>query len=95
VQGEAKVRAYATPQSTLAALAALEKAGKKTRVAFVHDRETGLKLFAGKAWYVQDPKDVSVAAFLLRERAESWARAHDGRVAAPGKVAPTTTATLP
>jgi len=53
VAGEARVRAYATPRSTLAALAELERTGKKVRVAFVHDRESGLKLFAHKAFYVQ------------------------------------------
>src|SRR5207237_7378213 len=56
VAGEAKVRAYATPQSTLAAVADLTRAGQKVRVAFVHDRESGLELFANKAFYVQASK---------------------------------------
>jgi len=50
VAGEPKVRAYATPKSTLAAIAELARAGKKVRVAFVHDRESGLELFANKAF---------------------------------------------
>jgi NitT/TauT family transport system substrate-binding protein len=60
VQGEPKVRAYATPRSTLAALRDLERAGKRVRVAFVHDRESGLKLFASRAWYVEESAPGSV-----------------------------------
>ena len=54
MKGEAKVRAYATPQSTLAALAELGRQGKAVRAAFVHDRETGVKLFADRAFFVEN-----------------------------------------
>jgi len=93
VAGEAKVRAYASPASTRAALGELARAGKRVRVAFVHDRESGLKLFADKAFYVDDPagKDGVQAAFLLRERAVAWAKGHGGgRVVEPGQPAPST-----
>ncbi|MEA2699184.1 MAG: sulfonate transport system substrate-binding protein, partial [Myxococcales bacterium] len=96
VAGESKVRAYATPQSTLAAVSELEKQGKKLRVTFVHDRDSGLKLLASKAWFVEDGagKKGVLAAFLTRERAEAWARSHGGgaRVVDAAKL---TTAALP
>lgn len=83
VAGEPKVRAYATPRSTLAAIAELGRTGKKVRVAFVHDRESGLELFADKAFYVVEAPargetgpSGAQAAFLLRARAEAWAKAH-------------------
>jgi NitT/TauT family transport system substrate-binding protein len=96
VKGEAKVRAYATPQSTLTALRELEKKKQAVRVAFVHDRETGLKLFANKAWYVEEAAGQPggqrerqrriIGAFLLKERAEAWAKSDAGRVVDPGRV---------
>jgi NitT/TauT family transport system substrate-binding protein len=96
VAGEARVRPYATPQSTLAAIKELEKQGKKIRVAFVHDRDTGLKLFASKAWFVEDSagKRGVLAAFLTKERAEAWAKGQgaSARIVEPTKL---TTAALP
>ena len=62
VDGEEKVRLYKDVPSTFAALNQLEKEGKTVRVAFVHDRETGLKLFADKVWYIRKGDDI--AAFL-------------------------------
>jgi NitT/TauT family transport system substrate-binding protein len=88
VRGEAKVRAYASPQSTLTALEELKRQKTPVRAAFVHDRETGLKLFATRAWYVEDPagKKGVLAAFLTKERAEAWAKANAGRVVDPSRV---------
>jgi NitT/TauT family transport system substrate-binding protein len=79
VKGESKVRGYATPDSTLAALKNLEGEKREVRVAFVHDRGTGFKLFADKAWYVNGARSGG-AAFLLRGAAEDWARANGGAV---------------
>lgn len=79
VAGEAKVRAYRTPQSAFTALAELEKSGGKVRVAFVQDRNSGLKLFADKAWYVRE-SDGGFAAFLLEEQAAAWAKEKGGTV---------------
>jgi NitT/TauT family transport system substrate-binding protein len=78
VAGEEKVRLYKDVPSTLAALAALEKEGKKARVVFVHDRENGLKLFADKVWYVRSGDDI--AAFLEQSRAEAWAQNKNGKI---------------
>ena len=78
VAGEEKVRLYKDVASTLAALAALEQAGKKPRVVFVHDHENGLKLFADKIWYVRSGDEI--AAFLEQSRAEKWAQKNNGKV---------------
>ncbi|HYQ15830.1 MAG TPA: nitrate ABC transporter substrate-binding protein, partial [Polyangiaceae bacterium] len=71
-------RLYSSPEATFAALAQLEQEGKAARVTFVHDRETGNKLFADKVWYVRDSSGLS--AFLLKKSAETWAAKHAGRV---------------
>lgn len=78
VAGESKVRLYKSVPGTFSALAQLQKDGKTVRVTFVHDHETGLKLFADKVWYVQADKDVS--AFLEKSKAEQWAKEHGGQV---------------
>jgi len=78
VKGEPKVRLYSTVQATFAALAALEAEGKAVRVAFVHDRGSGNKLFADKVWYVKTPDGLS--AFLLKKSAADWAAKNAGTV---------------
>jgi sulfonate transport system substrate-binding protein len=79
VKGEGRVRGYATPEATLGALRKLEAEKKDVRVAFVHDRGTGFKVFAEKAWYVTGAKGGD-AAFLLRGPAEEWAKTYGGSV---------------
>ena len=78
VEGEPLVRNYASAQAAFAELGKLEKAGKKIRVLYAHDRNSGLKLFASDAWFVNAGNEVS--AFLLREAAEAWARKNGGKV---------------
>ncbi len=78
VDGEKSVRLYKDVPSTFTALNQLEKDGKTVRVAFVHDRETGLKLFADKVWYIR--KDNDIAAFLEKSSAEKWAQANNGNL---------------
>jgi NitT/TauT family transport system substrate-binding protein len=78
VEGERKVRLYKDIPSTFLALNQLQKDGKKVRVAFVHDRDTGVKLFADKVWYIQTPSDI--AAFLEKAGAEKWAQANNGNL---------------
>ena len=78
VEGEKKVRLYKDVPSTFLALDQLEKDNKTVRVAFVHDRETGLKLFADKVWYIRSGNDI--AAFLEKSRAEKWAQANNGKL---------------
>ncbi len=86
---EPKVRLYHSIAATFQALRALEKQGQKARVAYVHDAESGLKLFADKVWYVRTGEEL--AAFLEKSKAEKWAESHKGNVidfAAARQVAP-------
>ena len=79
IDGEGKVRDYASTQEAFAALNTLEQGGKKARVVYVQDRSSGLKLFANQAWYVKDAKG-NISAFLLKESADSYAKQVDGSV---------------
>ncbi|SFG21526.1 NitT/TauT family transport system substrate-binding protein [Duganella sp. CF458] len=79
VGGEARVRHYATPESALADLARLEKAGSKVRAVYAQDRDSGIKLFASDAWFVSSGKN-EINAFLLKESAEAWARKVKGKL---------------
>jgi len=79
VSGEALVRHYASPESALADLAKLEKAGRKVRAVYAQDRDSGIKLLAGDAWFVSSGKN-EINAFLLKESAEAWARKVKGKV---------------
>lgn len=72
VAGEPKVRAYASPGTALAALGQLKTEGKEIRAVFVHDRASGVKLLADRAWYARRP-DGGLSAFLAKEDAERWA----------------------
>ncbi|HYO93599.1 MAG TPA: ABC transporter substrate-binding protein [Polyangiaceae bacterium] len=78
VKGEPKVRVYSSVVATFAAIQQLEAAGQQLRVTFVHDRNSGNKLFADKVWYVAHQGQL--AAFLLRSAAEEWAAKHQGAV---------------
>ena len=78
VVDEPKVRLYRSIAATFQALQALEKQGRKTRVTYVHDAESGLKLFADKVCYVRNGEEL--AAFLERSKAENWAESHTGKV---------------
>jgi len=102
LKGEPLVRHYASPRNAFVALRSLEAAGQKARVVYVHDRNTGLKLFASNAWFALDDHG-ALSAFLLKDAAASWATAHGGTVvdfataetkaASPGATATAATAT--
>ncbi|MCW7540190.1 ABC transporter substrate-binding protein [Aquabacterium sp. A7-Y] len=79
VQGEAKVRHYASPENAFADIRKLETAGKKTRVVYAQDRQLGIKLLAHQAWFAADTKG-QLSAFLLKDAATAWAREHQGKV---------------
>ncbi|WP_394844253.1 HEAT repeat domain-containing protein [Pendulispora brunnea] len=74
VKDEPKVRAYATIGAALSALGELTAGGKSTRAFYVHDRNTGSKLFADFAYFVRSGSEI--AAFLLKKDAETWSRGH-------------------
>ena len=78
LDGEPKVRHYASAENALKALNEFETSGKKARAVFAQDRNTGNKLLAGQAWFVNDKGEVS--AFLLKGDAEAWAKDHGGTV---------------
>jgi NitT/TauT family transport system substrate-binding protein len=78
IQGEPTVRLYSSPAAALSAAAKSEESGKKVRVVYVHDRESGIKLFATRAWFVE--KDGELSAFLLKPDAEKWAADKGGSV---------------
>jgi NitT/TauT family transport system substrate-binding protein len=90
VQGEPMVRLYSSPEATVSAAAKVEGSGKKVRVVYVHDRQSGIKLFAARAWFVE--KEGELSAFLLKPDADKWAADKGGSVvdyAAAQKVAAT------
>jgi NitT/TauT family transport system substrate-binding protein len=78
VKGEPKVRLYSSVEATFAALKQLESESKGVRVAFVHDRLSGNKLFADKVWYVN--QGGKLAAFLLKRSAEDWSKKNGGTI---------------
>ena len=78
VQGEPLVRHYASLETALSEARKLEKSGKKLRTVYAHDRESGLKLLAADAWFVQSKNEVN--AFLLKSSAEAWAKKNNGKV---------------
>ena len=79
VKDEPQVRHYSSPESAFKALAALQKEGKAIRVVYAQDRESGIKLFANEAWFLRSPAG-ELSAFLLKEGAERWSKAHGGTV---------------
>jgi NitT/TauT family transport system substrate-binding protein len=78
VQDEPAVRLYSSMKAALSAAGKLENSGKKIRVIFAHDRLSGIKLFAERAWFVE--KGGNLSAFLLKTDADKWARDQGGSV---------------
>jgi NitT/TauT family transport system substrate-binding protein len=79
IKGEPLVRHYSSLEGALKALDPLEKEGRAARVLYAQDRETGNKLFAAQAWFVRSDEG-ELNAFLLKGAADSFAKAHSGRV---------------
>jgi NitT/TauT family transport system substrate-binding protein len=79
VKGEPLVRHYATTEGALKAFKNIESEGKTIRVFYAQDRENGIKLFGNQAWFVHSNSG-EVSAFLLKEQAETWAKANGGKV---------------
>jgi NitT/TauT family transport system substrate-binding protein len=79
VQGEPKVRHYASIENALADLQKLERAGKTARAVYVHDLIHRIKLLAPTAWYAIDGKG-QLSAFLQKDAAQAYASANKGRV---------------
>lgn len=79
VKDEPKVRHYASPEAAFKALVELENEGKAIRAVFAQARDSGLKLLANQAWFVQDDKG-QLSAFLLKDQAQAFAQQHGGQV---------------
>lgn len=76
VKGEPKVRLYSSVVATFAAAKKLQEDKQELRVLFVHDAESGNKLFADKVWYVKSA--AGLRAFLLKPTAVAWAKQNSG-----------------
>lgn len=79
VQGEPKVRHYASIEAALSDLSRVEQSGKKARAVYVHDLIHRIKLLAPTAWYAVDAKG-QLSAFLQKDAAAAYASANKGRV---------------
>ncbi len=79
VAGEAHVRSYASPENAFTDARKLESDGKKIRVIYAQDYNSGIKLFAQQAWFARDAKG-QLAAFLGKDSATAWAKANNGTV---------------
>jgi NitT/TauT family transport system substrate-binding protein len=79
VKDEPLVRHYASAENALKALKTLETEGKSVRVLYAQDRNSGIKLLGAQAWFVRSDAG-EVSAFLLKDQAETWAKANGGKV---------------
>lgn len=79
VQGEPKVRHYASIEGALADLQKIEQSGRKARAVYVHDLIHRIKLLAPTTWFAIDAKG-QLSAFLQRDAAHAYAAANKGRV---------------
>jgi NitT/TauT family transport system substrate-binding protein len=77
IKGETKVRLFSTPEAAINAALKAEAGGKTVRVVYVHDRESGNKLFSERAWYVRTGEELN--AFLSKASADDWAAKHNGK----------------
>jgi NitT/TauT family transport system substrate-binding protein len=79
VQGEPKVRHYASIEGAFADLQKIEAQGKKARAIYVHDLIHRIKLLAPNTWFALDNKG-QLSAFLQKDAASAYATANKGRV---------------
>lgn len=79
VQGEPRVRYYASIEAAFADLRKLEAAGKSPRAVYVHDLIQRIKLLAPLSWFASDSKG-QISAFLQKDAAVAYARANKGQV---------------
>lgn len=81
VRGEPLVRHYTSFKDALLELKKLEDAGGDIRAIYAQASDSGIKLLANQAWFVQNDKG-QLDAFLLKEQAESFAKQQGGKVLA-------------
>ena len=81
VRGEPLVRHYASFKDALTELQKLEEAGTDIRAIYAQASDSGIKLLANQAWFVQSSNG-QLDAFLLKEQAETFAKQHGGKALA-------------
>lgn len=79
VQGEPKVRHYASVESAFAELRRLEAEGRTARAVYVHDLIHRIKLLAPVSWYAAD-RNGQISAFLQKDAATAYAKVNGGQV---------------
>lgn len=79
VQGEPKVRHYASIEAAFADLQKIEKAGQQAKAVYVHDLMHRIKLLAPTTWFAIDAKG-QLSAFLQKDAANAYAAANKGKV---------------
>jgi len=79
VQGEPKVRHYASIEAALGELQKLERSGKSAKAVYVHDLMHRIKLLAPTTWYALDATG-QLSAFLQKDAATAYATANKGKV---------------
>jgi NitT/TauT family transport system substrate-binding protein len=79
VRGEPLVRHYASFKDALKTLKELEAAGTDIRAIYAQASDSGIKLLANQAWFVENAQG-QIDAFLLKEQAEAFAKANKGTV---------------
>lgn len=79
LQGEPKVRHYASIENAFTDLRKAEQAGKTVRALYVHDQIHRIKLLAPLAWFAIDGKG-QLSAFLQQDAAAAYARANKGQL---------------
>jgi len=79
LQGEPKVRHYASIENAFTDLRKAEQAGKTVRALYVHDQIHRIKLLAPLAWFAIDGKG-QLSAFLQKDAAAAYARANKGQL---------------
>jgi len=79
VQGENKVRNYASIESAFGDLRKLEASGKTARAVYVHDLIHHIKLLAPLSYFASDARG-QLSAFLQKDAAIAYARANKGQV---------------
>lgn len=81
VRGEPLVRHYASFNDALTELQKLEDAGTDIRAIYAQASDSGIKLLANHAWFVQGTNG-QLDAFLLKEQADAFAKQQGGKALA-------------
>ena len=79
MRGEPRVRSYASAREALGEAAKLKQQGKDIRAVYAQASDSGIKLLASQACFVQG-RDGALDAFLLKEQAERYAQSNGGEV---------------